>query len=77
MGRSRNANAFVRDDIRLFGVVDKASAEIGAQIHLMMSIGDGESLGEFTRPGAEVSVLVYATASPHQVNAAPRFQGAN
>ena len=47
---------------------DEAMARIDAEIHLMMPIGDIESLRQFSRPGTKLAKILHAAPFLHQLH---------
>jgi hypothetical protein len=69
MRRPRDSNPQIRDNVDIIIAFGKAMVRINAQIHFVISIGDGESLRQFPWAGAKLVFIINAAAFRHQRDA--------
>ncbi len=78
MRGARDADSRIGHNIsRRIRAGDKAVARISAEIHLVISSGNGERLRQFARPGAKLVNVVNPAAFLHQFDPPPRFKCPN
>jgi hypothetical protein len=78
MRRTGNANSFIGHNIDTFpGRAGEAMARIDAQIRFMMSISNVERLGQFSRAGAKIALIVNSAPFLHQLNPTQRLHRTN
>jgi hypothetical protein len=75
MGRAPNADSLVGNDVNRSSWLSKTMILIAAQIHLVVSTGNSQCLGQFSRTRAKSMNLMDVPSPPHQRDPASWLEG--